>query len=752
MDNDAKMTYGHPGADTSYTTIKIDDAEIIYSPNIVAPTNNMANLSNISQQNINNIAVRQDISIVKNSFSQKDDTVQIKYTVINNDSTEHQVGLRIMLDTMLGDNDYAPFKVPQIGDVTKELELSGQALPEYWQVFDNLETPAVAAQGTISNAGYKPSKIQFASWPYIDDIPWNYVVTPDKNIGDSAVAIYWDPVTLAPGESIDFITYYGLGSFQANANLGLTLGVTGATSLTLNNGIYNPNPFAITAYITNTNSTTANNVKLTLNLQEELRITNGQPNTVVLGTVDSGKTVQHSWQVETIPLLDSKTLSYTVKLEAEGQEPREVTRQISIPGTRVTFTDPNLERCVREAIGKEEGEILRNDVLELTELTATCADIESLEGIEFLENLTYLNLSYNNISDITPLQSLSKLENLKLKFNPIESIQPLSGLTSLQRLDLAYTGVSDISPLLSLLSLEALDLKGNGISDIRSLVNVLKFLWYLDLSNNSISNRIISNQFNFMELGDDQLELFQEATNLRYLNLSNNNLQDVSNLQSAVNLTHLSLAGNNLNSIDSLASLTNLISLVVSENQIGDVSAVGSMPNLMDLDVSNNQISDYQPVAEYLNRLASMPVYPVLGNVTDVVYFEDIIGTGFTADMLANQVVSISDPNLERVIRSKIGFSTSTLFKRDLEGITDLDASAAGITNLDGIENLVNLKRLDLSNNNISDIEPLKDLANLTSLNLSNNNITAIDDLSNLTNLNELNLSDNEIVSLSPLA
>ena len=62
-------------------------------------------------------------------------------------------------------------------------------------------------------------------------------------------------------------------------------------------------------------------------------------------------------------------------------------------------------------------------------------------------NLTYLNLSGNNISSIQGLENLTNLETLYLWHNQIENIEPLKYLTNLQMLSLLLNNVKDIKPL-----------------------------------------------------------------------------------------------------------------------------------------------------------------------------------------------------------------------------------------------------------------------------------------------------------------
>ena len=72
--------------------------------------------------------ITQRLQIVQNSENGVEDTVRISYSAKNTTDELHTVGFRIMLDTMLGYNDGAPFKIPGIGNVTSELELVGKIL------------------------------------------------------------------------------------------------------------------------------------------------------------------------------------------------------------------------------------------------------------------------------------------------------------------------------------------------------------------------------------------------------------------------------------------------------------------------------------------------------------------------------------------------------------------------------------------------------------------------------------------------
>ena len=85
----------------------------------------------------------------------------------------------------------------------------------------------------------------------------------------------------------------------------------------------------------------------------------------------------------------------------------------------VVFPDKHLETAVRGELKKPGGPVTRGDLKRLGELAANCKGIENLSGLEAAVNLNRLDLSDNDISDITPLAPLTNLERLDLRHNPL---------------------------------------------------------------------------------------------------------------------------------------------------------------------------------------------------------------------------------------------------------------------------------------------------------------------------------------------
>ena len=193
-DNYRMLLFGHPDPGTSYTTIRIDGEDIIFNANSINVEDDKVIATMIVKEGIE---IDEILSFETNETTGREDIIKISYDIRNASGTAISAGIRIMLDTMLGNNDGAPFSVAGSPLVT-EKEFVGSSIPQYWQAFDNLENPDVVSNGTVYKSNYeRPDKIQFCAWPSIYDCAWDYTVNESKYVTiDSAVAIYYNPTTV----------------------------------------------------------------------------------------------------------------------------------------------------------------------------------------------------------------------------------------------------------------------------------------------------------------------------------------------------------------------------------------------------------------------------------------------------------------------------------------------------------------------------------------------------------------------------
>ena len=126
----------------------------------------------------------------------------------------------------------------------------------------------------------------------------------------------------------------------------------------------------------------------------------------------------------------------------------------------VSIPDANLRAVIEDRLGKASGApITRGEILSVTRLWASNANIRDLTGLEFAAHLGSVYLAGNSISDFSPLSGLTNLRSLTLSNNSISDVSSISELTSLRSLALSNNFISNVSALSGLTNLVSLDLK-----------------------------------------------------------------------------------------------------------------------------------------------------------------------------------------------------------------------------------------------------------------------------------------------------
>lgn len=186
----------------------------------------------------------------------------------------------------------------------------------------------------------------------------------------------------------------------------------------------------------------------------------------------------------------------------------------------ITFKDKVLENAIRAQIKKPEGKITFTDIKNITSLNYhgyNNPKIKSLDDLDYFPSLTSLSLISSELKDISKMKNLKKLTSLHLINNLLVDISVLKNLPHISQLELQDNLIADITPLkyLDFKQLSSLKLSGNLISDI-SIINELPDNLYIDLSNNLIT----------------ELPVFRENIGFMSLNLSKNEIKDISTLKS----------------------------------------------------------------------------------------------------------------------------------------------------------------------------------------------------------------------------
>ncbi len=236
-----------------------------------------------------------------------------------------------------------------------------------------------------------------------------------------------------------------------------------------------------------------------------------------------------------------------------------------------------------------------------------------------LSSMTELDLSDNQITDISFLDPLTNLTKLYLSSREITDLSSLGSLTNLTTLTLSGKRITDISSLGSLTNLTTLTLYSHEITDFSFLA--LTNLTKLTLSSQSITN--------ISSLGS--------LTNLTELSLDGDRITDISSLGSLTNLTKLYLCGYGITDISPLGSLTNLTDLDLDSDQITDISSLKSLTNLTDLDLTYTNVTDisslssltnltYLNLGDYCDRRQSITGISALRSLTNLTVEHENVG------------------------------------------------------------------------------------------------------------------------------
>ncbi|MFH1511851.1 MAG: leucine-rich repeat domain-containing protein [Bacillota bacterium] len=386
------------------------------------------------------------------------------------------------------------------------------------------------------------------------------------------------------------------------------------------------------------------------------------------------------------------------------------------PDTVIAFPDPVLERKIRAAISKPEGDITARDAANVTDLELGNewqpqipqeSMITNLQGMEYFINLRNLHAYFNGISDITPLAGLTQLRNLDLGGNAVVDAGPLAGLLNLEHLILFGSRIADITPLAGLSKLGSVNLSGNPVGGLAPLAGL-------------------------------------------------------------TGLGSVFLSGCGVEDIGSLAALTNLDCLELNDNYVSDLSPLSGMQRLAILKLKNNPIQDYSPITDIYPNLQDEDFE--LGQVFDV----DVPLKPENPDA----EVPIGDTALEAILREATDVFDRPLTRKDLcsigklvpsddrmwQNVSDLSPlqyclnlegliiNGSQVQDLDKLSMLEKLSVLVVTDSRVANIGPLEPLADqLLVLELRNNQIEDISVVALMVNLNNLDLSRNRITDLSPL-
>ena len=247
-----------------------------------------------------------------------------------------------------------------------------------------------------------------------------------------------------------------------------------------------------------------------------------------------------------------------------------------------------------------------SDLKNLTTLDLYGNNVVDISSLSNLTNLTKLNLFFTSITDISPLSNLTNLKELCLTVDH-NDLKSLSNLVNLTSLALDFSSNSDISPLSNLKNLEHLSLYYVESMDLRPLSNMTSLTSLYIECNGKPDQNIFSNLVNLtrLEIHNKDWDYYDTSyydisplSNLKKLRTLTLNAIgakiDLSPLSDLTELEWLDLSFNKINNITPLKNLTNLEYLNLRYNEVSDISPLENLPNIdpLDLYLENNPVSE----------------------------------------------------------------------------------------------------------------------------------------------------------------
>jgi hypothetical protein len=156
------------------------------------------------------LSVTQEFTFIKTPGSQASNGVRITLRLENRASRQASVGIRLLLDTNLGEGGSQPHFLIDSRPVSSETLIENGGTEERWVSRNN----RLSLMGSMAAGERRPDAVHFANWKRLSDVSWKLAYSAGRNfnyppysVGDSAVCYYFNPLPLARGETQDFSLY-----------------------------------------------------------------------------------------------------------------------------------------------------------------------------------------------------------------------------------------------------------------------------------------------------------------------------------------------------------------------------------------------------------------------------------------------------------------------------------------------------------------------------------------------------------------
>ncbi|MCL6460692.1 MAG: T9SS type A sorting domain-containing protein [Flavobacterium micromati] len=411
----------------------------------------------------------------------------------------------------------------------------------------------------------------------------------------------------------------------------------------------------------------------------------------------------------------------------------------------------------------KNGKVATQSIANLTTLNVSDSNISDLTGIQDFLELKFLNCQRNQISNLNVSNNL-KLNYLHCFSNKLTSLDVTKNIllndldcsanlmsnldvtknTALRFLAISHApiniGISGKGQFESIdvsknLILEKLYCQQNKIQTLDLSKNVK--LQHLECSENYIKDLNVSNNFllTYLKVDKNQLTNIDVSKNilLRYFSADQNNLTRL-DVSKNVLLTNIGCEGNQLKDLD------------VSKNtKLNQLFCEGNQLKSLNLKNGNNKLIGFSSFKNN-KELSCIEVDDITYSNANWITYKDA-NTNYSINCTSS--TTIPDPKFEDKLIA-LGIDTDgkngKVLTANITNVSSLNVSNAGISDLTGIEDFTSLQSLSCNNNELTKID-LKYNHDLTSLNVATNKLSLLSLVYNI-KLIDIQCNDNLIKTL----
>ncbi|EEO9089975.1 LPXTG cell wall anchor domain-containing protein [Listeria monocytogenes] len=252
----------------------------------------------------------------------------------------------------------------------------------------------------------------------------------------------------------------------------------------------------------------------------------------------------------------------------------------------VNIPDPYLNEGLKSIVGNPF----------LTELTEANLETISVADISYMNGVPGYAVT-GLISDLTGLEKAINMTKLYLSNQTeIKNLNQIKNLPNLKKIVGVTTGLNDIKALGEMPALEEVELGGDYITDFTPLLEKD------NLKSFSFNSYAWLNPA-YHQIDNEEFKKFANLKSLESLDVTWNNITDLSSLTANDHITNLNLSYNKFTNVAPIATMKELKVLYLNNNNLTSINSLNTLRGLTIAYADNNNITDLSNLKDFFEGM-----------------------------------------------------------------------------------------------------------------------------------------------------